>query len=133
MIGSIKRYGKEGEDAAARFLAEAGHRLIARNLRVGNKEIDILSEDGEYLVFTEVKTRAPETDGDALRPGHAVGREKKNNLLEAVRRYCRTNNPALIPRIDVVEVYLSENGEPRIEHIRAAVTQRDRRPKRRKR
>ncbi|MDY5941347.1 MAG: YraN family protein [Eubacteriales bacterium] len=133
MIGKIKKYGKLGEDIAVRFLLEEGHRITARNLRVGNKEIDILSEDGEYLVFTEVKTRTPEADADLPRPAHAVDRNKKNNLIEAVRRYTRTYSPALIPRIDVIEVFLSEGSQPRVEQIRSAVTQDDYRPKRRKR
>ncbi len=49
--------GKAGEDAVCQYLKDKGFRIRARNFRRSCGEIDIISEAGEYLIFTEVKTR----------------------------------------------------------------------------
>jgi len=52
------KLGRKGEEAAARHLTSNGHQLLERNWRFQGYEIDIISLHGEYIVFTEVKTRA---------------------------------------------------------------------------
>lgn len=49
--------GKAGEDAVCGYLEERGFRIVKRNFRVKRGEIDIISVDGDFIVFTEVKTR----------------------------------------------------------------------------
>ena len=49
--------GKAGEEAVCDYLEEKGNRIIKRNYRVRHGEIDIISVEGEFIVFTEVKTR----------------------------------------------------------------------------
>ena len=49
--------GQTGEDAVCEYLEDKGYRVAARNFRIRGGEIDIISTKGEYLVFTEVKTR----------------------------------------------------------------------------
>jgi putative endonuclease len=50
--------GARGEEAAARFLARRGWRLLARNWRGGGGEIDLVASRRGLLAFCEVKTRA---------------------------------------------------------------------------
>ena len=54
------RTGAEGEEAAAAHLCRLGWKLLARNWRSRQLELDIVAEDGETLVFVEVKTRRRE-------------------------------------------------------------------------
>ena len=49
--------GAEGEARAARFLARRGYRILARNVRAGGVEIDLVATRGALLAFVEVKTR----------------------------------------------------------------------------
>lgn len=49
--------GTLGETLAALFLESRGYRILARNLRAGRREIDLVLERGELLVAVEVKWR----------------------------------------------------------------------------
>jgi len=50
------RLGAHGEDAACAQLAASGYRILTRNYRCRQGEIDIVALDGEVLVFVEGKT-----------------------------------------------------------------------------
>lgn len=50
--------GRKAEDAAADYLEQQGYRLRKRNFRCFVGEIDIIAEDGETLVFVEVRSRS---------------------------------------------------------------------------
>ncbi|MCL2324463.1 MAG: YraN family protein [Actinomycetia bacterium] len=58
--------GRRGEEAAAVFLQGLGQTIIARNWRCRMGEIDLITREGDTLVFCEVKTR------QSLRAGHPV-------------------------------------------------------------
>lgn len=53
-----QRRGREAERLAERHLTARGHQLLARNLRVGRDEIDLvmLAPDRNTLVIVEVKS-----------------------------------------------------------------------------
>ena len=66
--------GRLGEDAACEYLRKRGYKIVERNWRLGNIEIDIIAEDKNFVVFVEVKTRttmyadvSPEQYADALK------------------------------------------------------------------
>jgi putative endonuclease len=48
--------GRTGEDHAAAHLRRRGYRVLARNLRAREGEIDIVACDATAIVFVEVKT-----------------------------------------------------------------------------
>jgi len=109
------RVGRRGERAAERFLKKKRYRILARRLRVGRDEIDLLAKDGETLVFVEVKTRSAETFG---RPIEAVGRKKRRNLSRAAVRYLKHARPKPnYVRFDVVEVVGAPDERPKIRHV----------------
>ncbi|MEZ4395737.1 MAG: YraN family protein [Candidatus Krumholzibacteriia bacterium] len=58
--------GALGETLAADYLALRGWRVLARNLRVGQKEIDLLAVDGSCLVGVEVRMRRGDRYGRAV-------------------------------------------------------------------
>ena len=57
--------GKIGEDAAVYYLTRQGYRIICRNFRCIQGEIDIIAKDEDNLVFVEVKTRTSIKYGEA--------------------------------------------------------------------
>src|SRR5215208_1563610 len=54
---SRRQLGDRGEELAARYLAQQGYRVLARNHRTSFGELDLVAEDGAEIVFVEVKTR----------------------------------------------------------------------------
>jgi putative endonuclease len=111
------RTGKKGEELAAAHLAEAGYRIIERNYRCFFGEIDIVAEEGEILVFVEVKSRRSDAYGV---PQLAVGREKQKKISRIALHYLSEHRLNHRPaRFDVVAVKLLPAGH-RIELIRNA-------------
>ena len=49
--------GVRGEEIAEAYLTQMGMRCLERRYREKPGEIDLIMEDGECLVFVEVKTR----------------------------------------------------------------------------
>lgn len=109
--------GEQGEQKAAEFLKEAGFRIVETNFRCRCGEIDVIAEDGTFLVFAEVKTRK----NDRFSTGaEAVGHTKQTKLLKTARYYLLKHPTPLQPRFDVLEVY-TESGETN--HIVNAFTE----------
>jgi len=60
--------GRLGEAIACLFLESRGYAIVARNLRVGRRELDIVAERGRLLIAIEVKWRRTEEAATAWRP-----------------------------------------------------------------
>lgn len=58
--------GKQAEAAVAEYLESRGHKIIAQNWRTRWCEIDIISECGKAVYFTEVKYRGNNRHGSGL-------------------------------------------------------------------
>jgi putative endonuclease len=119
-----RRLGAFGERLAAAHLAAKGYRIRARNYRCREGEIDIVAQDGETLVFVEVRTRR----GDALgTPAESVTAAKESRLVAAATAYVQAlPQPPADQRIDVVAVQLSPGGRLlAIDHIQGAVSDRE--------
>ena len=50
-MGNSNTLGAWGEEKAARFLTERGYTVLERNFHSRYGEIDLIAEDGEFLVF----------------------------------------------------------------------------------
>ena len=119
-----RRLGAFGERLAAAHLVAKGYHIQARNYRCREGEIDIVAQDGETLVFVEVRTRR----GDALGgPAESVTARKEARLVAAATAYVQAlAEPPADQRIDVVAVQLSPGGRLlAIDHIEGAVSQRE--------
>ena len=109
--------GKKGEELAAAYLEEAGYRIIVRNYRCLFGEIDMVAEEGETLVFVEVKSRRSDAYGD---PQLAVGPQKQKKMSRISLHYLSEHHLRhRLARFDVVAVKLLPAGN-RIELIRNA-------------
>jgi len=76
-----------GERIASLYLRARGLRLVARNVRWGRDEIDLVFLDGRTLVFVEVKARTRVASRLELDPFAAIDRRKRRALRRAARAY----------------------------------------------
>lgn len=114
--------GRYGEQVAARHLTESGLRVLDRNWRCPDGEIDIVAVDGQVLVFCEVKTRSSLAFGD---PAEAIGPAKAARLRRLALRWLaehRADGAGFWPetRFDVVAVLRRQRGAAEIRHVRGA-------------
>jgi len=83
-IMTTRQRGDLGEDAAARYLEQRGFRVLDRNWRFRQWELDLVCMDGDTVVFVEVKTRSVTTMGT---PADALDRKKQARLVKAASQY----------------------------------------------
>lgn len=102
-----RKIGSVGERLACDFLKTRGKRVIAQNYHSRYGEIDIIAEDGKYILFIEVKTRAANSFGT---PAEAVGRSKIKKIIKTAYDYIAKNPTKLQPRFDVVEIITAHTG-----------------------
>ena len=69
---------------AAEFLRNQGLRILEKNFRCRNGEIDLIARDGKYLVFIEVKYRKNQGSGS---PFAAVGKQKQRTIIKVALFY----------------------------------------------
>jgi putative endonuclease len=100
-------HGLQGEDMACRLLLAFGYRLLARNVRHGRAEIDVLALEGGFLVCIEVKTRTSATFGQPL---EFVTRRKRQLLNDALRAEIEQRNWLGPSRFDEVSLLLEPHG-----------------------
>jgi len=108
------RLGRRGEELAARYLQQAGHRVLARNWRTGRRELDIVTLDGATVVFVEVKTRCPgpERSAEALSP------RQRRELRRAAEAWIHSHPGVGAEfRFDLVAVDLRPGNSPHVDHI----------------
>ncbi|MCM1185266.1 MAG: YraN family protein [Lachnoclostridium sp.] len=79
-----RRLGFHKEQIAAEYLAAHGMRIVARNFRGHQGEIDIVGYEGNYLVFVEVKYRSGKTFGSAAA---AVDIRKQQQICKVADYY----------------------------------------------
>jgi len=111
--------GASAEDLAAEFLERKGMKILKRNFHFGNVgEIDIIAQDGETLVFVEVKARRSDAFGT---PEAAITPRKQATLRRTAEGYLyvhKLHDRAC--RFDVVAIEL-QHSPPVIRHIISAL------------
>ena len=120
---SRKLIGDIGEDLAADYLMDKGYDIVARNVRISHKEIDIVAKNDLYTVIVEVKTLSlskQEAEQERHRASEQIDREKAKNIILAANAYKNMHYDGRSIRIDVIEVYLGAK-EPEIVHIENAI------------
>lgn len=113
-----KEYGLHAEQAAASWLACHGYIIRERNWspRRGHKEIDIIAQRDDLLVFVEVKARS----SVFIDPVSAVTPQKINKIVRAANSYLMllpdAEADALGVRFDIVAMS-GQEPDWEIDHI----------------
>ncbi len=108
--------GRSGEQAAADYLEAGGFRILERNWRCADGEIDIVAVDRHTFVVCEVKTRSGTRYGTPL---ESVSRPKRSRLRRLAVRWLTAHGVHFDQvRIDVVGVTRDASGGFTIEHVR---------------
>jgi putative endonuclease len=116
-----KESGTRAEDAAAHYFELIGCTILARNLRVGRAEIDLLVREDNVIVVVEVRSRGK---GSYQRPLDSIDMRKRMRLRKAGQklwgqRFLKDKQIERM-RFDAVGVTFDDSGKPVVEHIRAA-------------
>src|SRR6476659_4077881 len=94
--------GQRAERLAADHLRSLGLRLVETNYTCKGGEIDLVCEDGDTLVFVEVRARSSASFGA---PEETVRAVKQRRLIHAARHYLTTRRcEDRACRFDVVAV-----------------------------
>jgi putative endonuclease len=108
--------GIAGEVIAKEYLVKKGYKILHTNWRSGKREIDIVAENKDFIVFVEVKTR---TDDYFMHPRHAVTSEKQKSIIFAAENYISRYQIDKESRFDIVSI-ISGGKSTEIEHIEDA-------------
>ena len=76
--------GMSGEETAVKILKKHGYKILERNYRTRQGEIDIIAQDGEYTCFGEVKFRKNDDFGD---PGDFIDERKRRKIIKTAQYY----------------------------------------------
>ena len=109
-------FGSAGEYSAADYLKKKRYKILGQNFSCRFGEIDIIAQDGKYVVFVEVKTRRNENFAQAR---EFVTPAKQERVIKAAMLWLQQNDVDLQPRFDVIEV-VGEGRKQRITHIEDA-------------
>ncbi len=94
--------GQYWEEKACQYLMQQGLRLLARNWRCRQGEVDLIMRHSDVLVFVEVKYRSQAIYGSAL---EAVTAKKLYRMRQTARHFLReTKFVAEEYRFDVVAI-----------------------------
>lgn len=112
--------GKNAEAAAAELLETKGYNIIARNLRLGHLEIDLLATvpNTNLLIVVEVKARRSGTHAPELR---VDWRKQRHLILAAQLLLARRIFHGKKIQFDVVAVEMDQLQKPQsVRHIQRA-------------
>lgn len=97
-----REIGSSGEEIAVHFLEGRGFRILQKNFRFGRGEIDLVAEEGETLVFVEVKFRRSLSHG---LPEDSITPAKQRQIRRVAEGFLLVNRIDGRPcRLDVIAI-----------------------------
>ena len=117
-----KTRGDWGENRAVLYLRLHGYRILERNFRCRQGEIDVIAQKGGTVAFVEVKLRKDAEHGEAR---EFVTYAKQRRIITCAEVWLLKTGCELQPRFDVIEIYAPQGTEtlrPAIRHIENAFT-----------
>jgi putative endonuclease len=109
--------GSLGEDRAAAWYQDRGYRVLDRNWRCRDGELDLVVALRGTLVFCEVKARSGTAFG---RPAEAVGISKQARVRRLAARWLREHRDGLSARPAVIRFDVAALLEGQLEIFEAA-------------
>lgn len=116
MTTTRRTTGTQGEDLAAAYLERRGWRVLARNWRCRDGEIDIVATDPDgVLVVCEVKCRRGTGFGSPL---EAITYAKVRRLRRLAAAWLAQAGPVERVRLDALGVLTHPDGTSTVTHLR---------------
>ena len=114
------RTGAFGEHTARKHLEAQGYRVLEANYCCRWGEIDIVAQEGDTLVFVEVRTRRRLSYGI---PQESLSKGKIARLTATAETYLQERQPGTADwRIDLVAVFLAADGTVSdLQHVTNAI------------
>lgn len=109
--------GVKGEQIAEKFLQEKGYVILHRNWCAGKKEVDLVAQKADVLIFVEVKTRSSVYFAF---PEESVDFRKQAYLRAAAEAFLDSYPGHLKVQFDVVSIHLSNDSIKEIVHFEDA-------------
>jgi len=113
--------GVRAEDAVAEYLVARGVAIVARNLRLGRFELDIVMREGPVIAVVEVRARGPTS---WTRGFGSLDGKKRLRIRRAGDRLWRDRykTDATVERLrfDAASVTFDEDGQATVEYVKAA-------------
>ncbi len=103
-----------GENVATDYLRGKGYTILERDWKSGHRDIDIIAQDGNIVVFVEVKTRRNQLFGE---PEEAIDYMKLRNLRAAINHYVKSKGIRQEIRLDAISIVGTPQQQPMINHI----------------
>jgi putative endonuclease len=115
-LGARPATGRRAEELAAAELERLGFRILARNWRRPEGELDLIADDQGTCVFVEVRSRTGLEQGDPL---ESITPRKRARVIRAARLFLDSEPvPAAGYRFDVVGVtFFDDAREPALTHV----------------
>lgn len=109
--------GLRGEELAASYLEQQGYRVLARNVRVGRCELDVVAARGRTVVFCEVRARASNA---LIEPVESIDSAKVARVRRAAAQWLSAQGARFDQvRFDAASVLIDDAG-PRLTYFEDA-------------
>lgn len=113
------KLGERGEKTALSYFEKLGYRQVKSNHRSRTGEIDLILQDGDTLVFCEVKTK------DDLQSGHAAesyGRAQQKRMRRLILGYLSKTGWDGPIRVDLLALQKENEGDVyKLHHFKDAL------------
>lgn len=110
--------GRLAERRALRFLQQYGLKHLGSNYRTAGGEIDLILQDGQTIVFVEVRSRS---DNRYMEAVESIGGDKIRRIINASQQYLQRHglSDTALCRFDIVTL-TGKSNSARIEWIKNA-------------
>ena len=108
--------GKWGEQLACEYLMREGYRIVERDWKCGQRDLDIVAIENDVYVFVEVKTRRNERLANA---DEAVTTQKIRSVSIDANAYVKGHRIDRVLRFDIITV-VGTPDKYEIRHIKDA-------------
>ncbi len=100
MVSKIQQ-GNAAEMLACHYLEARGLTLVERNYLCRVGELDLIMQDGDYLVFVEVRSRHDNRHGT---PAETITKTKQRRIIRAANYYLQRHHADVPCRFDVIAI-----------------------------
>ena len=110
--------GNSGEKLACEYLEKENYRILEKNFKCSQGEIDIIAYDinKKEIVFFEVKTR---TNFNYGIPSESINKIKKMHIKRSIEYYLyKKGFVNAFVRVDAIEIVI-HNGAYKLNHIKS--------------